>query len=63
MLELLNLPYVGACLGGVVWAIRQEGRINGVEKLSDERDKQADERHTDLKDRLVRIEAKLDRRS
>ena len=42
------------------WGIRQEGRINGHDKLFEEREKQAVERHEDLKDRLVRIEAKLD---
>lgn len=47
-------------VGGVIWGVRQEGRINGHDKLFEEREKQAQERHTDLKDRLERIEEKLD---
>lgn len=65
---LSQLPIVLAGVGGVVWAVRLEGRVNIQDKLFVEREKQltarqeADtERHTDLKDRLVRIEAGIDR--
>lgn len=47
-------------LGIVVWGVRQEGRINTHDKLFAIQEKQSDERHTDLKDRLERIETKLD---
>lgn len=47
-------------LGIVVWGVRQEGRINGHDTLFMTQEKTADERHTDLKDRLERIETKLD---
>lgn len=49
-----------AVLGGVVWAVRLEGRVNEHARLFEEREKQADDRHEDLKARLVRIELKLD---
>ena len=55
----------------VVWSIRQEGRINGHDRLfliKDEANEnmalvlaaQARERHESLQSRLVRIETKLD---
>ena len=56
-----------AAAGAIGWAIRQEGRINGHEKLFAEREKvliavqaQSLERHNDTKERLERIERKLD---
>ena len=61
------LPYlaiatsIASLLGVVVWGVRQEGRINGHDQLFIEREKQLDDRHSDLLDRLVRIETKLDR--
>lgn len=55
-LGLVTLVSGGSIVGGVIWAIRQEGRINGHDQLFAEREKQADERHEDLKDRLIRIE-------
>ena len=49
------------CFGGIIiWSVRQEGRINGHDRLFDEREKQADDRHEEMKDRLTRIETKLD---
>lgn len=48
-------------IAGVVWGVRQEGRINEHDRLFKERKEQADERHADIKDRLERIENKLDR--
>ncbi len=64
-----NTLYIGAtALAGVVWAIRLEGRVNGHDNKFVDQDKAADkqaeiesERNQDLKDRLVRIETKLDR--
>lgn len=55
-----GIAIMTAGLSGVVWAVRTEGRVNTIESLRVEDNKQADERHEDLKDRLVRIETKLD---
>lgn len=52
---------VALAVGGiVVWSVRQEGRINGHDKLFEEREKQTDDRYEELKQRLTRIETKLD---
>lgn len=45
---------------GIVWAVRQEGRINQHTTLFEQKDKQLDERHEELLRRLERIERKLD---
>ena len=47
-------------LAGIVAAVRLEGRVNGHDKLFEERQLLLDERHLDLKERLMRIEHKLD---
>lgn len=47
-------------VGVVVWSIRQEGRINAHDQLFDERKQQAEDRHGEVINRLVRIEGKLD---
>ncbi len=68
MIEYISLASVGtAAVSGVIWAIRLEGKVEAHEQLFAEREKQsvargeADlEKHNDLKDRLVRIESKLD---
>lgn len=68
MLEPGMLLTLGVtAVGVVVWSVRQEGRLNAHDKLFElkdriliEREKLLDERHTDLKARLVRIETKLD---
>lgn len=44
-LVAIGLP----CIGGIVWLVRLEGRINV-----------ADSRHSDIIHRLVRIENKID---
>lgn len=54
------LAYAIPTVGAVVWGVRLEGRINGHDTLFIERDKQAASNHTDLKERLERIERKLD---
>lgn len=51
----------GTVIAGVIWAVRQEGRLNAHDALFDEREKQAQERHDALSDSLERIEKKLDR--
>jgi hypothetical protein len=53
------LPHVGL-LGVVVWAIRLEGRVNTGEALAVERNTHYTERDTDIRERLTRIEDKLD---
>jgi hypothetical protein len=57
----LILSFGVMMIGVVVWAVRIEGRINGHDQLFVEKDKLADERHEDIKARLIRIEDKLDR--
>lgn len=47
-------------VAGVVWAVRQEGRITGHDKLFEEREKLALERHQTIKDALMRIETKIE---
>jgi hypothetical protein len=56
----LAIPLSLATVGGVVWLVRLEGRINVHDELFDEREKQADDRHADFKSRLTRIETKID---
>lgn len=51
----------GTVIAGVIWAVRQEGRLNAHDALFDEREKQAQERHDALSNSLERIEKKLDR--
>lgn len=58
---------VTSVAGVATWSLRQEGRINGHDKLFEEREKQLIavqaqnyERHQDTKARLERIERKLD---
>lgn len=53
---------VGTALVGITsWNVKLQGRVNGHDTLFEERKVQADERHDDVKERLVRIERKLDR--
>ena len=60
---------LGAGIVGVTaWSIRQEGRINEHDRMFEERKTQdalrqthSDERHEEIKERLGRIESKLDR--
>lgn len=44
----------------IVWGIRLEGRINAHDALFTEREKQANDRHSALKESVGRIEGKLD---
>lgn len=48
-------------LGGVVWLIRLEGRVNSHEKSCEERQKRLDERHKNIEHHLASIDRKLDR--
>lgn len=63
MWEMYTLFFVIAMtgIGGVVWGVRIEGRVNGHQQLFEEREKQHDDRHEDMKQRLTRIESKLDK--
>ena len=56
----LLMATILAGVGAVVEVVRLEGRLNGHDTLFGEREKAGDERHEDLKDRLERIERKLD---
>lgn len=51
-------PFVTA-LGGVIWGVRLEGRVNAHDQLFEEREKLSDERHEDIKNQLNRIETML----
>lgn len=55
------LPVVSAIVGVTSWNVKLQGRVNGHDAIIKEHDKQATERHADVKDRLVRIESKMDR--
>ena len=55
---LLALVFAG--IGAVVEVVRLEGRLNGHDTLFVEREKLTDAQHSDLTDRLERIERKLD---
>lgn len=55
-IAVVGLVSGSSLVGGVVWAIRQEGRINGHDLLFEEREKKQDERHQETIDRLQRIE-------
>lgn len=44
----------GASTAGI-WALRLEGRVNGHEQLFEEREKQALERHLEVKDDLSEL--------
>lgn len=50
-----------AGIGGVVWAVRIEGKVNAHTELFAEREKLAGNRHDQLEKRLIRIEEKIDR--
>ena len=58
--NLSLVPTGLAALTGVVWLIRLEGRVADHDMLFREREKLTDERHDELKERLTRIEVKLD---
>ena len=61
MPDLGFLLSLGAsAVGLVAWAVRVEGRVNGHDKLFEEREKALMERHVELQYRLGRIEGKLD---
>ena len=61
------IPVILAFVGGIIWAIRLEGKVSEHEQLFKEREKQAekteratDDRLKEVKETLVRIEAKID---
>lgn len=55
------IPMLTTIVGVTSWNVSLHGRVNGHDKLFEEREKQADERNDDVKERLKRIEDKLDR--
>ena len=54
------LPVITAIVTVTSWNVKLQGRVNEHDRLFEEREKQSNERHDDLKERLVRIEHKLD---
>lgn len=68
LMELATVLAAGsAIIGGVVWLVRLEGRVDGHQTLFDEREKQfdtlartGDDRHQEVKTHLLHIEERLD---
>lgn len=54
---------IATAVGGLIWGVRLEGRVNAHDQRFDLERDQADERHADIKERLVRIEQKLDQKN
>ncbi len=54
------IPAILTCIGGIIWAVRLEGRVNTHDSIFIEREKQADSRDRDLQKRLDRVEVKID---
>ena len=48
-------------IGGVVWGIRLEGRVNAQNQLCDTRNHYVDERHGEIAVRFDRTDAKIDK--
>lgn len=55
-----TIPVGLSCLGGLIWAIRLEGRVNGQELIQAERNRTANERHEEVLKRFDRLEGKID---
>lgn len=54
-------------IGGIIWAVRVEGRVTAhdesfaaLDKLLEERDEHIKDRHNEVAARLTRIETKID---
>lgn len=62
--EATLVSFALAGIAGVIWAVRLEGKVNGIEEKHDtmfeERARQDDRRHEENVDRLNRIENKVD---
>lgn len=53
----------GSVIGGIVWAVRQAGRIDGHDIRFQAAEKLAEVRQTNVENALQRIETKLDRKA
>ena len=60
MIDGITLSIAVTALAGVVWSIRQEGRINNLYTIDELREKQSVERHAEIIKRLERMERKQD---
>lgn len=62
-MDALAVAFMGGStvIGGVIWLIRLEGRVNTHEAECALRQKRADERHGEMKEQLDGISSKLDR--
>ncbi len=56
MIDFSAMPVAAACLAGVVWAVRLEGKVGAHTQLIEEREKQVER----LEAYMLRIETKLD---
>lgn len=57
----LGLTVFGMAIGGVVWSIRLEGRVNSGEQLAEQRNDSVDERHKETLARFDRQDAAANR--
>ena len=48
-------------IGGIIWLIRLEGRLNTHERSCEERQKRLDERHADIGKKLDYMVTQIDR--
>lgn len=57
---LYEPAYILAIVGGIVWGIRQEGRLNTHDLILAERLRTSDDRHDEVLSRFDRLERKID---
>lgn len=62
-MDVVGIALTGglAVIGGVVWLVRLEGRVNTHEAECAQRQQRMDERHVETNKKLDAIDAKLDR--
>jgi uncharacterized protein HemX len=61
MIELGTvLTALGLAAGGVVWGVRQEGRINANAQAMESLVKSVDERHAETNKKLDKLDTKLE---
>lgn len=56
----VGLTLIGMCVGGIVWLVRLEGRINVLTSRQDGTDKRVDGLEERISAQLDRIESRLD---
>lgn len=61
MEPLSLLPVVLTTVGGIVWAVRLEGRVNTQERIAELQTEINDKDHKELKELVQGVDTKLDR--